>query len=70
MKIELNAKQREIIYSVIDKKTHCEEKLNLATNEMNNAIQLLIADDIKSIEKIEIVDGNIEYELIKDEVSE
>ena len=65
IKAKLNDKQLKILYSLIEKKNFFEEKLNLATNELNNSIQLIIEDDIELIDKVEIVEGNIEYELIE-----
>lgn len=66
IKVELNDKQLKILSDLVNKKNFIEEKHNIATQELNNCISLLIDDDLEKISKLEIVDSNIEYSLLEE----
>jgi len=66
IKVKLNDKQLNILRDLVNKKNFIEEKYTIATQELNNCISLLIEDDLEKISKLEIVDGNIVYDLLEE----
>ena len=64
-KISLSDRQSGILDSLVGKKNSYQKHTDNATENLNNAIRLLIDCDFEDVEKIEIINGCIEYELVE-----